>query len=127
MSNTDKVSPADAIKAKFSQSNIAVSKVDSIVADAQQKEALYSEIGSQRNEQNEKNIEKDTKESSVFKQTSIRISLKDIKRFKTQQVRFLPELNLTYDKVLTFGLEMIEKMNEQEISKYIKKHKTNKL
>lgn len=129
----DKQSKAAEIRERFKKKgseaprekeSIEEAKVGSILDKAKELEKMYSEVGQERAVQHKKDKEKHEQAKTQYRQTTLRILLKDLARLKKLESRFLSENGvLTYEKVFVAGLEAIEKMNDTELREYIEKSK----
>ncbi|MDD5343768.1 MAG: hypothetical protein PHW12_05025 [Smithella sp.] len=127
----DNLSKAAAIREKFKQRSVTPgpekkdteeAQVGSILAKAHEREALYSEVGQERAVEHKKDRAKHDHAKTQYRQTTLRILLRDLARLKNLESRFLSESEvLTYEKVFVAGLETIEKMNDSELKGYIAK------
>jgi|GEM_PF-6742431 hypothetical protein len=132
MDDKDKQSKAADIREKFRHRNTLSpdkqiaedSKVGILLEKAKEHEKIYSEVGQERAIQNKKERDKHNQAKTQYRQTTLRILLRDLARLKNLESRFLSENGLlTYEKVFVAGLETIEKMNDQELHEYIENSK----
>lgn len=115
---------AEEIKNKFKKKPSDDSRVKDIIGNSESYEKQYSDVGQERAEQTRNSQEKHEQAKVVYKQTSLRVLLKDIIRFRNQESRFLLENELlTYEKVFCLGIDFLEKMSDTELHELIESNK----
>ena len=125
----DKLTKAADIKERFkNRSSVDEDlKLDNVLGKTKEREKIYSILGQERADENNKKREKHEKAKTNYRQTTLRVLQNDLSRLKKIQSRFFLENSLlTYEMVFLAGLESFEKMNDEDIRIYIEKKKENK-